>query len=205
MFLGASILAVLLDRHFPPAYPYILDGAALIGFGELMAGPTFLTTFSTELQFYYSFAYAAISILTLFASNLYLLFLRRRPFESAVLGIFGTIPAGLGLLYFTSAFVNGLSLSLPLVPAVPIEGVYALFGLSVALVVFSLVVFGRKIKEPQPEASSQKEEEPIPAKALGARTRPAPEGAPSARDGIESESTSGTRASGPGMEGALRP
>jgi hypothetical protein len=144
IFLGASILAVLLDKHFPTPLPYVLEGAALIGFAELMAGPTFLTSFSQELQFYYSFAYAMISVLTLFATNLYLLFLRRRPFESAILGICATIPSSLGILYFTSAFVNGLSLSLPLVPVIPIEGVYALFGISIGLVVFSMVVFGRR-------------------------------------------------------------
>ena len=169
IFLGASILTVLLDRHFPSAFPYILDAAALIGFGELLSAPAFLNNFSTELQFYYSFAYAMISVLTLFATNLYLVFLRRRPFESAMVGVFGTIPAGLGILYFTSAFVNGLSVSLPVVPVVPIEGVYALFGISVALVVFSLMVFGRRSRRvTSPELA--KEEQPIgpiPARVTG--------------------------------------
>jgi hypothetical protein len=162
IFLGASILTVLLDRHFPAPLPYVLEGASLIGFAELMAGPTFLNSFSQELQFYYSFAYAMISVLTLFATNLYLLFLRRRPFESAVLAICGTVPAGLGILYFTSAFVNGLTLSLPLVPVIPIEGVYVMFGLSIALVVFSLVFFGRRVKqEKAPEATEKKQEEQV--------------------------------------------
>lgn len=143
IFLGASILTVLLDRHFPTALPYILEGAALVGFGELMAGPTFLDSFSPALQFYYSFTFALLSVLTLVATNLYLLFVRRRPFESALLGICGTIPAGLGILYFTSAFVNGMTVSLPAVPKVPIVGIYVMFGLSLALVVFSLIVFGR--------------------------------------------------------------
>lgn len=162
IFLGASILTVLLDRHFPSGVPYVLEGAALIGFAELMAGPTFLNSFSPELQFYYSFTFAMISVLTLFATNLYLLFLRRRPFESAVLGICGTIPAGLGILYFTSAFVNGATLSLPLVPVIPIEGVYAMFGLSIGLVIFSLVVFGRRIKPViAPEAAERPQEQPL--------------------------------------------
>ena len=150
IFLGASILTVLLDRHFPGPYPYVLEGAALIGFAELMSGPSFLTSLSTELQFWYSFIYAMIAVLSLFGTNLYLLFLRRRAFESAILGICGTVPAGLGILYFTSAFVNGLTVSLPLIPAIPIEGVYAMFGLSIGLVVFSLVVFGRRKTAPSP-------------------------------------------------------
>ncbi|MDG6988687.1 MAG: hypothetical protein JRN21_05100 [Nitrososphaerota archaeon] len=149
IFLGASILTVLLDRHFPAPYPYVLDAAALIGFAELVSGPSLLTSLSTELQFYYSFAYAMLSVLTLFATNLYLLFVRRRPFESAILATCGTIPSGLGVLYFTSAFVNGLPVSLPFVPVIPIEGVYALFALSIGLVVFLLVVFGRKAKGAQ--------------------------------------------------------
>ena len=169
IFLGASILTVLLDRYYPGPYPYILEGAALIGFLELVSGPSFLTSLSSELQFWYSFIYAMIAVLALFATNLYLLFLRRRPFESAVLAICGTVPAGLGVLYFTSAFVNGLTVSLPLVPEIPIEGVYAMFGLSIALVVFSLVVFGRRARrvvEPEPESEEQREE-PIPARVVG--------------------------------------
>lgn len=179
IFLGASILTVLLDKHFPTPLPYVLEGASLIGFAELMAGPTFLNSFSQELQFYYSFAYAMISVLTLFATNLYLLFLRRRPFESAVLGICGTVPAGLGILYFTSAFVNGLTLSLPLVPVIPIEGVYAMFGLSIALVVFSLVFFGRKVKPVTgPPAEEKRQEEPIVTRSLAGSEVAVPEGRP---------------------------
>lgn len=163
IFLGASILTVLLDKHFPPALPYIMDAGALIGFGELVSGPSFIGSFSNELQFYYSFAYALISVLTLFAINLYLLFLSRRPFESAVVGVFATIPSGLGILYFTSAFVNGSTVSLPIVPVIPIEGVYALFGISVALIIFSLVMFGR---HPKPAVERERpKEEPIPASA----------------------------------------
>ena len=171
IFLGSSILTVLLDRHFPGPLPYILEGGALVGFAELIAGPAFLTSFSIELQFYYSFIFAMLSVLTLLATNLYLLFMRRRPFESGLLAICGTIPAGLGILYFTSAFVNGVTLSLPLVPAVPIQGVYAMFGLSVALIAFSLVVFGRN-RRPSPGAEPTKEleEEPVQLPAEGDRS-----------------------------------
>ena len=144
IFLGASILTVLLDREFPASFPYVLEGAALVGFAQLMAGPTFLGSLSQQLQFYYSFAFALIAVLALLASNVYLLFLRRRPFESAILGACGSIPAGVGVLYFTSAFVNGMSLSMPLVPPIPIAGVYAMFGLSIAFVAVSLAVFRRR-------------------------------------------------------------
>lgn len=167
VFLGASILTVLLDKHFPGALPFVLEGGALIGFAELLAGATFLASFSLVLRFYYSFAFALIAVLTLFATNLYLLLLRKRPFESAVLGVFGTIPAGLGMLYFTSAFVNGMSLSLPLVPEIPIEGAYAMFGVSVVLVILSLFVFGRRVRpSPKEEPATENEEEaPIPARS----------------------------------------
>ena len=171
IFLGSSILTVLLDRHFPGPLPYILEGGALVGFAELIADPASLTSFSIELQFYYSFIFAMMSVLTLMATNLYLLFMRRRPFESGLLAICGTIPAGLGVFYFTSAFVNGVTLSLPLTPAVPIQEVYAMFGLSVALVAFSLAVFGRS-RRPSPAAESREklEEELVPLTADGARS-----------------------------------
>jgi hypothetical protein len=167
IFLGASIITVLLDKHFPTALPYILDIGSIVGFGELLSGPSITTGLSIEAQFYYSFTYAMIAVLTLFALNLYLVFLKRRPFESAILGAFGTVPAGLGLLYFTSAFVNGLTLGLPLVPVIPIEGVYIMFGLSTALIVFSLVVFGKKLSGPATvgePAGQPSKEEPIPAR-----------------------------------------
>lgn len=166
IFLGASILTVLLDRHFPVSLPYILDAGAMVGFGELLSGPSFISALSTNLQFYYSFAYALISVLTLFSLNLYLLFLKRRPFESAILGVFATVPASLGMLYFTSAFVNGLPVSLPLIPVIPIEGVYALFGLSVALIIFSLLFFGRKLSREEVTGEWQEPmtEEPVPAR-----------------------------------------
>ena len=178
IFLGASILTVLLDRHFPTPFPYVLEGAALIGFTELVSGPSFLTSLSTELQFWYSFIYAMIAVLSLFATNLYLLFLRRRTFESAVLGICGTVPAGLGILYFTSAFVNGLTVSLPLIPVIPIEGIYAMFGLSIGLVVFSLVVFGRKVKPATEPAQEKPVAEPIISNASGEETQLVVKGEP---------------------------
>ena len=167
IFLGGSILTVLLDKHFPTALPYLLDAAAMIGFGELLTGPTTITNVAPQLQFYYSFVYAMISVMTLFALNLYLLFMRKRPYESAMLGVFATVPSALGILYFTSAFVNGLSLSLPLVPVIPIEGVYIMFGLSVALIVFSLLVFGRKFSGVREELlpAPRETEGPIPAAA----------------------------------------
>ena len=195
IFLGASILTVLLDRHFPTPFPYVLEGAALIGFAELMSGPTFLTSLSNELQFWYSFIYAMIAVLSLFATNLYLLFLRRRAFESAILGICGTLPAGLGILYFTSAFVNGLTVSLPLIPVIPIEGVYAMFGLSIGLVVFSLVVFGRKTKPASQPVREEPIAEPIITRASGEaaqlvveqvaqKDEPGPSSTPTAASGV---------------------
>ena len=168
IFLGGSILTVLLDKHFPTALPYILDAAAMIGFGELLTGPSIITNIAPQLQFYYSFTYAMISVMALFALNLYLLFMRRRPYESAMLGVFATVPSALGILYFTSAFVNGLSISLPLVPVIPIGGVYIMFGLSVALIIFSLLVFGKKLSGVREALRSapREVESPIPAAAV---------------------------------------
>jgi len=144
VFLGASILTVLLDELFPAALPYILEMGALIGFGELLIGPSYVSNFPSELRFYYSFTYAVVSVMTLFGMNLYLLFLDWHPQASATVAVFGTMPSALGVLYFASAFVNGNSISLPMMPVISIEWIYVLFGISVLLILVVLVVFGRR-------------------------------------------------------------
>ncbi len=54
VFLGGSILTVLLDKYFPTGLPYILDIGSLIGFAELLIGPQFMSRL---------FFYAAILLL----------------------------------------------------------------------------------------------------------------------------------------------
>ena len=147
VFLGASVLTVLLDDHFPNALPYVLELSALAGFAELASGASYLPQLSSSLQFYYSFTYATISVMTLVALNLYLLLLRRRRFESAIFGVFATVPSALVVMYFTSAFVNDLLVTLPYVPVVSIDDVYAMFAACALLIGLCLFVFGRKFSE----------------------------------------------------------
>jgi hypothetical protein len=147
VFLGASILAVVQDEHLPTALPYVLEVGALAGFGELLIGQPYASSFPSELHFYYSFGYAVGSVLALLGMNLYLLFLKRRPLESAIVAVLGTVPSALGVLYFASALVNGVPFSLPMMPMISIEWIYTLFGVSALLIVGALVFFGRTHSE----------------------------------------------------------
>ncbi|MDG6908435.1 MAG: hypothetical protein JRN20_21905 [Nitrososphaerota archaeon] len=151
VFLGASILTVMLDKHFPSGLPYILDIGSFVGFAELLVGPQYLASFSPALQFYYSFIYSLVAVLSMVAINLYLLFANRRRGEViAAVAIFATIPSVLVVLFFASAYVNGLQVELPIIPALPIVTIYEFFLASASLVVGSLIITkwleGRAVK-----------------------------------------------------------
>jgi hypothetical protein len=134
IFLGGSIITVLLDEHFPDGLPYILDMGALIGLAELWAGPTYLNGYSLELQFYYCLTYIVIALLAVAGSNLYLAFVKAKPMLGAVFAVAGTIPATLVAAYFISAYVNGLSVSPPVFPVLPSSVLTFVFIASFAIV-----------------------------------------------------------------------
>ncbi len=151
IFLGGGIITILFDQHFPSPFPYILEVTAFIGFAELAIGPSYLAGLSTTLQFYYSFTYSMIAAMGLLAANLYLLFVKNRPFESGLVATTATVPSFLANLFFASAYVNGLALELPVFPIVPISIVYVLFfasgGLLLSLVI-GLVLQARQGRGP---------------------------------------------------------
>ncbi len=152
MFLGGSIVTVLLDSHFPVGLPYIMEIGGFVGFAQLLVGPAYLAGIPPTIQFYYCLGYAAIAFLCIFCSNVYLFFRSRSnggagpqgPTSNPVLlgGLFGmaaTLPALSSLLFFTSAYVNGLELALPSFPVLPFVWVCVLFVIAVALLVAMIV------------------------------------------------------------------
>ncbi len=140
IFIGASILSVLLDKYFPASMSYVLDLASFVGFAELLIGPEFFSTMSSTMQFYVSFGYTLIAILTVIALNAYLYFIVQAKRVGAVFATAATVPSMLATLFFTSAFVNGIPVALPTLPAVSMQAVYTMFFGSVGLVGASIAV-----------------------------------------------------------------
>jgi len=169
-FLGASIVAIFLDKHFPSPLPYVFEVAAFVGFGELVIGPTSLNGFSTTLQFYYSFTFSVIAAAGLLATNLYLLLARGRPIESILVAAAATVPCFLANVYFASAYVNGVAVELPVFPIVPLNMVYVLVLASTGILLAMMV--GLKLQTRQTETASDGQLAPASANCVQGRTLP---------------------------------
>ena len=143
VFLGEAILTVMFDEHFPTGLPYILEASALLGFVQLVLGPQYLTGYPTEVQFYYCMAYAIIAVASVLASNLYLAFVRGRMRLGGFFAIAGSIPSCLFLAFFASAFVNGVSVPLPLLPLMPLSVIYAAFFGATIIIIVAMVIIVR--------------------------------------------------------------
>ena len=72
LFLVASLLTCLLDKHFPWQLPYIYQVAALIGFGQLLTSRSFIDIFGDYMRFWYSLMYLAVALGNIVAVNAYL-------------------------------------------------------------------------------------------------------------------------------------
>jgi hypothetical protein len=141
LFLAGSIVVTLLEEHFPKALGYIFDLAAFIGFAQLWSGPEFLSSFGDNLQFYFSIGFAIIAAMSLAAANLYLIAIKGKHILSIAFAVLLTIPSGLIILFFASAYVNGLPIDLPTIPSFSWEQIYFLFAAAAILLVL-LLIFG---------------------------------------------------------------
>jgi len=139
IFLGGSILSVMLDDYFPRAMPYILDIGSFVGFSQLLVGPQYTANFSQTLQFYYCFGYLVIGVASIVGLNLYLWLAKGKLLASAVIGIVATTPAILVSVFFASAYVNGIPLGLPIIPVLPMSTVYVLFAVTGIIIMFATI------------------------------------------------------------------
>lgn len=140
IFLGGSIVTVMFDEQFPTALPYMLDFGSLVGFVQLVLGPQYLTGYPAEAQFYYCMAFAAVAVLSILGSNLYVVFVRRRIKIAGVLAVVATIPSTLVTVYFVSAYVNDVPVSLPTIPLLPWPIVWFAFFAASAIVGIAIVL-----------------------------------------------------------------
>ncbi len=146
IFLGASILTVMLDDNFRDAVPYILDAGAMFGFAQLLIGPGYLSGFSSDVQFWYCVGYATVAFSSVLAINLYLFFIKKRRFLSGFFAIGVCAPSFLVELFFISSYVNGISPALPLLPVMPWSTVYvAFFATTIIMIVMMILSSSSKI------------------------------------------------------------
>ncbi|HUI85772.1 MAG TPA: hypothetical protein VLY21_01285 [Nitrososphaerales archaeon] len=143
IFLGGSIITVIFDEHFPNGLPYIMDFGAVVGFVQLVLGPQYLTGYPTDVQFYYCTAYATIAVLAVVGSNLFVVFVRRRARVGGVFAIAGSLPSALAVLYFASAYVNGVAVMLPTIPFLGWPVVWGAFLGATAILLVAMVIFAR--------------------------------------------------------------
>lgn len=150
IFLGGSILTVLFDEYFPTALPYVLEISALFGFIQLVLVPRYITGYPSELQFYYSIAYAVAAVLSILASNVYITFLKGKTMIGGVFAIVASVPCVLIVAFFSSAYINGVVMTLPVLPLMPMSIVYgALFG-ATGLIVAAIVIIAYMKQESPP-------------------------------------------------------
>jgi hypothetical protein len=147
IFLGGSILSVMLDDHFPKGLPYILDIGSFVGFSELLVGPQFTASFSQTLQFYYCLGYLAIGVLSIVGLNLYLLIAKQRLIAGALIALVATTPAILLSAFFASTYVNGVPLGLPIIPVLPMSAIYALFAITGIIIVLATIMAVPNLRE----------------------------------------------------------
>jgi hypothetical protein len=143
IFLGGSIATVAFDENFPAGLPYILDFGALAGFIQLVIGPSYISGYPPEMQFYYCAAFTVIAVVSVLACNLFVILIRGRKVIGGVLAVGATMPSILATFYFISAYVNGAYVTLPIMPMLPWELVWGAFLGASALIALATVAVYR--------------------------------------------------------------
>lgn len=156
-FLALGIISVLCEKLFPAAFPYLCHITALIGYGQLWVHYTFMSG-SIDVRFWSSLAYLLFATALAAAVTLYIAVAKRRP---AVAGMFlggMNVPMFSAVMFIVSAYVNGVSVPMPKLPAVPVETIQTAIALSMVMVGLSaflyvreerlLKIFARTVKPP---------------------------------------------------------
>lgn len=133
VFLAISLLTCLLDKHFPPAIPYVYQLAALAGFGHLLVSKGFMTVFGSEMRLWYCIVYLLVAVANVIAVNVYIAVVKKLSVLAGVFSGTVTFPTILVSVFFVSSYTNGMALSLPLLPLIPLEIVYVALALCAAI------------------------------------------------------------------------
>ena len=102
VFLAASIITALLDRHLPSILQYLFQGAAGAGLGELLLNQE--TTSATRV--WASIVYLAFALSSLVALNIRLAIVRREMNIASILSQMMTVPVVMISALFLSSFLE---------------------------------------------------------------------------------------------------
>lgn len=140
VFLAMSLLTCLLDKHFPSAIPYVYQLAALVGFGHLLVSRGFMAVFGIDMRFWYCIVYLLVAVANVIAANVYIAVIKRIRILALTLSGTVSFPTILLSFFFVSSYSNGMALSLPLLPLIPLQVVYVVLVLGAAVLGVGIVV-----------------------------------------------------------------
>jgi len=139
VFVALSLLTSLFDGPFPMAVPYVCQIAALAGFGQIWVSYAFFFSF-VEMRFWVSIFYLVVALINIIAVNLYLAVYKKLLSAAGVFLGAATIPTIFVSSLSVSAYINGLTISIPPLPIVPIELLYGVLATCVVILVLSISV-----------------------------------------------------------------
>jgi hypothetical protein len=143
MFMGINVFLVMsfsisiFEEQFPKPLPYILQIAALAGFGQIWMNYSLFSA-SIDTRFWGSLFYLAMAIISVIVINTYV-GVRKKKLSSAgiLMGVF-TIPVSAISFFVISEYTNGKPISMPMLPIVPLQ----FLG---AILVGSMIILGLSI------------------------------------------------------------
>jgi hypothetical protein len=136
IFLAASLLTCLLDRHFPWQLPYLYQVAALVGFGQLLVSREFMAFFGDYMRFWYSFVYLVVGLANIVAVNAYLGIVKKLLNYAKVILFTVTFPALTLATFFLANYADIASHPLIMVPQMSWEATF------IGIVAFDTFVVG---------------------------------------------------------------
>jgi len=138
VFVALSLLTSIFDRGFPRVIPYIFQIAALAGFGQIWVSYVFLFSF-VDARFWCSMLYLGVALINIIIVNVYIAI--NKKLLSAAGAFLGavTIPTIFASFLFVSSYVNGLAISIPPLPIVPVESLYIVLVACVVILGFSVI------------------------------------------------------------------
>jgi hypothetical protein len=121
LFLVISLLACLLDKHFPRQLPYLYQVASLAGFGQLIVSKEFMAAFDSYMRFWFSFLYLAVALANIVAVNVYLGVIKKLFNYAKVFMFTVSFPCLAAAIFFLASYSSVASHAMVMLPPVSCE------------------------------------------------------------------------------------
>lgn len=138
VFVALSLLTSIFDRGFPRVLPYLFSIAALAGFGQIWVSYVFLFSF-VDARFWCSMLYLGVALMNIITVNVYIAINKKLLSAAGAFLCAVTIPTIFTSFLFVSSYVNGLAISIPPLPIVPVESLYIVLVACVVILGFSVI------------------------------------------------------------------